>query len=133
MILTIKHQTNYNFYSNVPRLVQSLKLYPSNCKNQKIINWNISTSIGQLTKSHQDALGHTIYNIYNEGLIGEQTIISEGKIHTKDFQGVMHSLVDKVNPFCFLRFTHLTKPGEKLIKLSKKIKKKMIKLNFVMI
>ena len=124
MILTIKHQTNYNFYSNVPRLVQSLKLYPSNCKNQKVINWNISTSIGQLTKSHQDALGHTIYNIYNEDLIGEQTIISEGKIHTKDFQGVMHSLVDKVNPFCFLRFTHLTKPGEKLIKLSKKIKKK---------
>ena len=130
MILTIKHQTNYNFYSNVPRLVQSLKLYPSNCKNQKVINWNISTSIGQLTKSHQDALGHTIYNIYNEGLIGEQTIISEGKIHTKDFQGVMHSLVDKVNPFCFLRFTHLTKPGEKLIKLSKKIKKKNDQIKF---
>ena len=130
MILTIKHQTNYNFYSNVPRLVQSLRLYPSNCKNQKVINWNISTSIGQLTKSHQDALGHTIYNIYNEGLIGEQTIISEGKIHTKDFQGVMHSLVDKVNPFCFLRFTHLTKPGEKLIKLSKKIKKKNDQIKF---
>ena len=130
MILTIKHQTNYNFYSNVPRLVQSLKLYPSNCKNQKVINWNISTSIGQLTKSHQDALGHTIYNIYNEGLIGEQTIISEGKIHTKDFQGVMHSLVDKVNPFCFLRFTHLTKPGEKLIKLSKKIRKKNDQIKF---
>ena len=130
MILSIKHQTNYNFYSNVPRLVQSLRLYPSNCKNQKVINWNISTSIGQLTKSHQDALGHTIYNIYNEGLIGEQTIISEGKIHTKDFHGVMHGLVDKVNPFCFLRFTYLTKPGEKLIKLSKKIKKKSDQIEF---
>ena len=130
MILTIKHQTNYNFYSNVPRLVQSLKLYPSNCKNQKVINWNISTSIGQLTKSHQDALGHTIYNIYNEGLVGEQTIISEGKIHTKDFHGVMHGLVDKVNPFCFLRFTHLTKPREKLIILSKKIKKQNDQIKF---
>ena len=130
MILNIKHQTNYNFYSCVPRLVQSLKLYPSNCKNQKVINWNIRTSIGQLTKSHQDALGHTIYNIYNESLIGEQTIISEGKIDTKDFNGVMHGLVDKVNPLCFLRFTHLTKPGEKLIKLSKKIKKKNDQIKF---
>ena len=37
MILNIKHQTTYNFYSSVPRLVQSLKLYPSNCKNQKVI------------------------------------------------------------------------------------------------
>ena len=130
MIINIKHQTNYNFYSNVPRLVQSLKLYPSNCKNQKVINWNISTSIGQLTNSHQDALGHKICNIYNEGLIGVQTIISEGKIHTKDFHGVMYGLVDKVNPFCFLRFTHLTKPGEKLIKLSKKIKKKNDQIKF---
>ena len=132
MILNIKHQTNYNFYSCVPRLVQSLKLYPSNCKNQKVINWNISTSMGQLTKSHQDALGHTIFNIYNESLIGEQIILSEGKINTKDCNGVMLGLVDKVNPLCFLRFTRLTKPGEKLIILSKKIKKKMIKLNFAM-
>jgi len=82
MILNIKHQTTYNFYSSVPRLVQSLKLYPSNCKNQKVIKWNISASMGQLCKSHQDALGHTIYNIYSESIIGEQTIVSEGKINT---------------------------------------------------
>ena len=123
MILNIKHQTNYNFHSNVPRLVQSLKLYPSKCKNQKIINWTISTSKGQLINSHQDALGHRIYNIYNESLVGEQTIVSEGRINTKNFHGVMHNLEDQVNPLCFLRFTKLTKPGTKLIELSKKIKK----------
>ena len=122
MILNIKHQTNYNFHSNVPRLLQSLRLFPSKCKNQKLINWNISTSIGQLTYSHQDALGHRIYNIYNERLVGEQTIVSEGTINTKDFHGVMHGLDDKVNPHCFLRFTQLTKPGTKIIELSKKIK-----------
>ena len=115
MILKVKHQTNYNFYSNVPRLVQSLKLYPSKSKNQKLINWNISTSIGQLTNSHQDALGHRIYNIYNEGLVGKQTIVSEGTINTKDLHGVMHGLEDRVNPLCFLRFTQLTKPGAKII------------------
>ena len=79
MILNIKHQTNYHFYSSVPRLVQSLKLYPSNCKNQKVINWNISTSIGQLIKSHQDALGHTIYNIYNECLTNKWEITNINK------------------------------------------------------
>ena len=42
----------------------------------------------------------------------------------------MHGLMDKVNPFCFLRFTYLTKPGEKLIKLSKKIKKKNDQIQF---
>ena len=64
MILSIKHQTSYNFYSNVPRLVQSLKLYPSNCKNQKVIKWNISASMGQLCKSHQDALGEASIKSY---------------------------------------------------------------------
>jgi hypothetical protein len=68
-------------------------------------------------------LGHRIYNIYNERLVGEQTIVSEGTINTKDFHGVMHGLDDKVNPHCFLRFTQLTKPGTKIIELSKKIKK----------
>ena len=75
MILNIKHETNYNFSSNVPRLVQSLKLYPSKCKNQKIIDWNIYTNIGYLANSHQDALVHKIINIYNESLIGTQTIV----------------------------------------------------------
>ena len=42
----------------------------------------------------------------------------------------MYGLMDKVNPFCFLRFTHLTRPGEKLIKLSKKIKKKNDQIQF---
>ena len=108
MILNITHQTKYNFSSCVPRLIQSLKLYPSKCKNQKIINWNISSSRGILEKSHQDSLGHEIYNIYHKELIGDQTIISEGKIETKDFNGVIHGLTDKVNPFCFLRNTMLT-------------------------
>ena len=130
MILNIKHETNYNFSSNVPRLVQSLKLYPSKCKNQKIIDWNIYTNIGYLANSHQDALGHKIINIYNESLIGKQTIVSEGKVDTKDFQGVMYGLEDKVNPLCFLRHTNLTTPGEKIINLSKKIKKKNDKIQF---
>ena len=130
MILNIKHQTNYNFSSCVPRLVQSLRLYPSKCKNQKVINWNISTSIGQLTESHQDALGHKIYNIYNESLVGKQTIVSEGTIDTKDFQGVMHGLEDQLNPFCFLRFTELTRPGDKINELSRKIIKKNDEIKF---
>ena len=130
MILNITHQTKYHFSSCVPRLIQSLKLYPSKCKNQKIINWNISSSRGILEKSHQDSLGHKIYNIYNNELIGYQTIVSEGKIETKDFNGVMHGLADKVSPLCFLRNTVLTKPGEKIKELSKKINKKKEEIKF---
>ena len=99
MILNIKHQTKYNFSSCVPRLIQSLRLYPSQCKNQKVINWNIYSSSGLIEKSYKDSLGHQIYNIYSDDLKGNQIITSEGKVETKDFNGVMHDLTDKVNMF----------------------------------
>ena len=51
MIIKIKHQTDYNFSTNVPRLVQSLKLFPSISKSQKIINWKISCNNGSIKES----------------------------------------------------------------------------------
>ncbi len=130
MILSIKHITSYKFSSSVPRLVQSLKLHPSVCKNQKIITWKLHTNVGVLENSHQDALGHKIFNIYNQNLFGKQTIVSEGKIETKNFGGVMYGLDDKVNPLCFLRQTRLTLPGKNIIQLSKKINIKKNKIKF---
>ncbi len=130
MIVDIKHQTIYNFETNVPRLVQSLKLHPSICKNQKVLHWKISASHGILEESYIDSLGHKVINIYSNNLFGKQIILSEGKIETKDFQGIVKGLNEKVNPLCFLRFTELTKPGEKIFELSKKIKKNIDKIEF---
>ena len=123
MILKIKHQTNYYYSSCVPRLVQSLKLFPSKSKNQKIIDWKITCNRGSLEESHQDALGHKIFNIFNDNFFGKQTILSQGTVETKDYNGVMNGLQDKVNPLCFLRHTNLTTPGKELTDFSKKIRK----------
>ena len=43
MKIRIKHETNYTFTKKVPRLIQSVKLYPSKCKNEtktKIVEVN---------------------------------------------------------------------------------------------
>ena len=39
MKIKITHSTTYKYSSMVPRLVQCLKLYPSVCDNQEIIDW----------------------------------------------------------------------------------------------
>ena len=130
MIFNIKHQTNYYFTDNVPRLVQSLKLYPSKCNSQNVLNWKITCDNSIIEASHQDALGHQIYNIYTDNFSGEQIIISEGKIETKNCQGIMKGLHEKVNPICFLRNTELTMPGKKIWELSKKLKKKKDEISF---
>ncbi len=130
MIIKIKHQTEYSFSDTVPRLVQSLKLIPSKTKNQNVLDWKLSCSNGSLLESHQDALGHKIYNIFNYNFIGKQEIISKGTIQTKNTNGIMNCLQDKVNPLCFLRHTNLTKPENEILKLSKSIKRNKDEIKF---
>lgn len=124
MRIRVNHKTIYKFDSIVPRLTQSLKLYPSKCKNQKIINWTVKSNKGSIINSYTDALGHKILNLFNNNIKGKQIISSEGVIDTRDFSGVMKGLSDKVSHLCFLRQTKLTEPCSKIIELSKKIKKK---------
>ena len=124
MFIKISHTTNYNFAEKVPRLIQSLKLYPTSCKNQKILNWKITSSQGTVVDSFYDALGHKIINIYNKELMGLQEIKSIGEVKTKNYFGTVLGLEEKVNPMCFLRHTPLTFPGKKIIEMSRKIKKK---------
>ena len=64
MKININYKTFYQFTSEVPRLVQQLKLFPTECANQKIIDWSIKASEGEIIESHTDGLGHRIFNIY---------------------------------------------------------------------
>ena len=129
MKIKVKHQTIYYYDSVVPRLLQSVKLFPSKCKNQKIIAWSVRSDKGEIIKSYQDSLGHNVFNIFNKNFKGRQIISSEGIIETRNYSGLVKGLRETVHPFCFLRQTKLTKPCKKIIKLSKKIyhkKKKII-------
>ncbi len=122
MKIKIIHKTSYNYSSVVPRLVQSLKLHPTNFYNQKVVKWSIKCNKGKLIESHKDSLDHKIFNIFNQNLKGNQTIISEGVIKTKDNSGIMKGLSKNVHPKCFLRQTSLTKACDKIIRLSNKAK-----------
>ena len=92
MKININHKTIYNYSDIVPRLIQSVRLYPTECVNQKTIKWSIKSSKGIISKSHQDSLGHQIFNIYNTNLVGTQTIVSKGTIETKDTSGVLKGI-----------------------------------------
>ena len=131
MIININYKTSYNFTSEVPRLVQQLKLSPTECINQKIIKWSIEASEGEIVESHKDCLGNQINNIYLQNLIKKQIITTKGIIHTKNTFGVMKGLHETVHPDCFLRQTILTKPNKKIISLiNKKSKAKTNSIEF---
>ena len=122
MKIKIIHSTTYRYSSIVPKLTQCLKLYPSLCDNQEIIEWKILSSNGKIVESHTDALGHRIQNIFINNFSGQLKITSKGILKTRDLSGVIKGLKEKVNPLCFLRETELTKPCKNIEKISKGIK-----------
>ena len=126
MKIKITHSTTYKYSSTVPRLIQCLKLYPSVCDNQEIIDWKTISSNGKILESHTDALGHRIQNIFINNFHGQLKITSKGILKTKDLSGVVKGLKEKVNPLCFLRETDLTRPCKNVEKISE-IAKKIIK------
>ena len=124
MIINISYETSYVFSSNVPRLVQSIMLHPTECLNQKVISCDIVTSKGELVEVPKDALGHRLYNIYNKNISEPQTISMKCIVETKDFFGLMKGLSESIHPDCFLRQTKLTEPDKKILNL---VKKKVVK------
>ena len=44
MKIKISHTTSYKYNLTVPKLIQCLKLYPSICENQEILEWKISSN-----------------------------------------------------------------------------------------
>ena len=123
MKIKITHSTTYKYSSSVPRLIQCLKLYPSVCHNQEILEWETSSSSGKIVESHIDGLGHRVQNIFINNFSGQHRITSKGILKTKDLSGVVRGLKEKVNPLCFLRETHLTKPCKRIEKISNEAKK----------
>ena len=124
MKIKINHKTSYKYSTEVPKLIQCVKLYPTQCENQQIIEWEINCNSGKIVESHIDGLGHKILNIYNKNFSGKLEITSKGIVKTRDLSGIIKGLSEKVNPLCFLRNTNLTLPCRKIENLTKKIKKK---------
>ena len=123
MKIKISHSTTYKYNSTVPRLIQCLKLYPSVCHNQEILEWKTSSSTGKIIESHIDGLGHRVQNIFINNFNGKHKITSKGIIKTKNLSGIVKGLKEKVNPLCFLRETDLTKPCKRIEKISNEVKK----------
>ena len=121
MRIKILHKTTYLYNKNVPRLSQSLRLYPTACKNQSIINWSINVDRGKIKYLYKDSLGHRTYSLTNKNIEGVQNIIAKGEIETKDFSVILKGYNEKVSPQCFIRYSDLTNPSNKIITLSKKI------------
>ena len=122
MRLSILHSTSYTYDEPVNGLIQSLKLIPSIHEGQKIIEWDIKSSIkGIFGSSYKDGAGDIVQTFSTEEKVKTLDIITKGIVETNNQYGILKDYEEEINPNVYLRNTKLTKPNSEIIKLSKMI------------
>ena len=118
MRLTIEHRTRYRYAPAARYVTQSLKLTPSLCDGQRIIDWSITAENCAITSEFIDGYGDTVSTLTCNGPIDEVEIVVHGLIETVDMAGVLSGHREKASPQVFLRSTAMTKPSAAIRKLA---------------
>ena len=69
MKIKVTHSTTYKYSSTVPKLIQCLKLHPTSCDNQEILEWKVfETGFVPRVSLHIQELSYV--DLYAFGFIG---------------------------------------------------------------
>lgn len=108
MLLNIYHRTHYRYDAPQSRFIQSLRMTPSNCESQKILDWSINVEGAKLDASFVDGSGDRITTLTLPGPFDEIELIVSGQVQTTDTTGILRKHKETISPLVYLRHTRLT-------------------------
>lgn len=108
MILTVQHVTTYSYATPVRGALQSLRLTPSRCQGQKVINWQIGVDGGIRGGCFRDGAGDWIEGWSVRGPLTEVIVRVEGQVETEDLAGILRGHRETVPSAAYLRETPAT-------------------------
>lgn len=114
MRIAIDHQTHYRFSQPQGRIVQMLRLTPSDSRDQTVVNWHVGVDCDARLRTATDGFGNAITMLYAEGPIEGIDISVSGEVLTGDTSGVVRGSVEPLPPPLFLRDTPRTTLDEGL-------------------
>lgn len=118
MLLSVDHVTRYFYDQPVRGVVQSHRLMPSQCAGQKLIQWKVSVSDGQMGGGFRDGAGDWVQGWTVLGPVNEITVRVTGQIETVDLAGVLRGHKELTPPEAYLRTTHPTEADAALAALA---------------
>ena len=108
MKLSILHSTSYTYDEPVNGLIQSLKLVPSIHEGQKIIEWDLKSSVkGIFGSAYKDGAGDIVQTFSTEEKVKTLDIITKGTVETNNQYGILKDYEEEINPNVYLRNTCL--------------------------
>lgn len=119
MRLTVNHTMLIRFEPARRRLLQSLRLYPTDCASQKVRAWDIAVSQGQIGSNFTDGAGDETTTVSTPGEVEQVTLSVTGEVETFDTMGVLRDLKERVNPVVYLTPTRFTRADSAIDAMTK--------------
>ncbi len=108
MRLSIEHRTTYVFTAPQGRVVQLLRMTPSDTHDQTVANWHIDIDCDARMTSHRDAFCNATTMLYCEGPLERIELSVTGEVVTSSSGGVLHGVSEQLPPRFYLRSTPTT-------------------------
>ncbi len=118
MRLNLLHRTTYRFSRPLTSAIQLLRLTPSNCLSQTVLEWRIDVDCNARLRETVDGYGNSIHMLYVDEPVHQLAITAAGRVITEDRAGIVEGLSGDLPYEVFLRPTPLTRPDEALAGLA---------------
>ncbi len=108
MRLSIDHHTRYRFSVPQARVVQLLRVTPSDYAAQTVIDWRIDVDCDARLRTGLDGYGNPTTMLYIDGPIEALELTVRGEVLTEDQAGVVRGAHEPLPPLYFTRTTPST-------------------------
>jgi transglutaminase-like putative cysteine protease len=114
MRIAIDHRTHYRFSEPQARVVQMLRLTPTDTQDQTVVSWHIGVDCDARMRSAVDGYGNAVTMLYAEGPIAALDVTVTGEVLTLESSGVIRGGWEPLPPLLYLRTTPRTQGGGEL-------------------
>ena len=108
MRLSIDHHTVYRFSQPQARVVQLLRVTPTDYAAQTVIDWRIDVDCDARLRTGRDGYGNATTMLYLDGPITELALTVRGQVLTEDMSGVVGGVIETLPPLFYTRSTPQT-------------------------
>ncbi|MFZ5671559.1 MAG: transglutaminase family protein [Pseudomonadota bacterium] len=119
MKLHIRHETKYDYETNVRSSIQRLHLTPASFATQKVHAWTIEAPGIDKALTYRDGFGNQVHVVTSQGAHDHVTVVAHGVVETEDAAGLVRGLNCPAPDNIFLRQTVATEPSPALAELAR--------------
>lgn len=122
MRLSIDHHTRYRFSVPQARVVQLLRVTPSDFAGQTVIDWRIDVDCDARLRTGLDGYGNPTTMLYVDGPVQALEITVRGEVLTDDQAGVVKGAHETLPPLYFTRTTPTTGACDTVMALARTVR-----------